>query len=256
MVELLVFGENLKGINHLLCIAGNHWVVSAECIGNCVECLPTATYRTWTAHIGKGLPLIWYWVTRRQPEQGCPDFPLPRHFILLFREDSNVLPDHLSDPEDSSLPGSSPVSPPSGMCLKHFPRCIDAPTSWEHRVATLLWAPHPFSKTIPGHSAEETLLFHLHPAPCSFSHIAKFLALGEGRDVDWLVNRTLHLWDPILLYHDKPIQWTHYCGGCTYRPASLSLHPSLTRKQKPKLKVCLLHQWTALDRVLSWSIVP
>lgn len=226
MAELLVFGENLKGINHVLCIVGDHWVVYAECIGNyCVECLPTrthATYRKSTAHIGKGLPLIWYRVTRQQSQQGCPHFPLPRHFILLFREDSNVLPDHLSDLEDSSLSWIFPSFSSQWDVLETPPRVYRCP------------------------HLQETLFFHLYPAPWSFSHIAKFLALGEGRNVDWPVNRELHLWDPLLLYHDKPIQWPHYCGGCTYRPASLSLHHSLTRKQK----------WTALDRVLSWSIVP
>lgn len=206
MAELLVFGENLKGINHLLYIIGNHWVVYVECIGNyCVECLPTrtyATYKKWIAHIGKGLPLIWYRVTRQQSEQGCPDLPSPQKLHPALQRGFQCASRPLEWPGGLQLvvdlpqfllPVGCAWNTSQGVLMPPPPGGIDtyAQAIWFEGAATLPWAPHPFFKTIPGHLAEETLFFHLYPASCSFSHIANFLAIGEGRNVDWPVNREL-----------------------------------------------------------------
>ena len=42
------------------------------------------------------------------------------------------------------------------------------------------------------------------------------------------------------LHHDRLIQRPHYCGRCTDSPVNLTLHPSLTREQDPKI-LKLLH---------------
>ena len=61
------------------------------------------------------------------------------------------------------------------------------------------------------------------------------MAIDEGRNADWLVNRELRLSAQLSLHHDRPIQWPHYCGCCNNPPVSLVLHPSLTREQHPKI---------------------
>ncbi|KAM8748088.1 uncharacterized protein AB9X84_015870 isoform 2-T4 [Acanthopagrus schlegelii] len=56
------------------------------------------------------------------PEQGHPDFPLPGHFLQLFREDPKAFPDQLGDIVTPACPGSSSGSPPGGTCQEHLPR--------------------------------------------------------------------------------------------------------------------------------------
>ena len=56
------------------------------------------------------------------PEQGHPDFPLPGHFLQLFREDPKAFPGQLSDIVTPACPGYSLGSPPSGTCQEHLPR--------------------------------------------------------------------------------------------------------------------------------------
>ncbi|MEQ2211579.1 hypothetical protein XENOCAPTIV_007735 [Xenoophorus captivus] len=45
-------------------------------------------------------------------------------------------------------------------------------------------APHPISKGVPGHPTEEAHFSRLYPRSRSFSHDPKFMAIGEGRNVD------------------------------------------------------------------------
>ncbi|KAK3551338.1 hypothetical protein QTP70_015018 [Hemibagrus guttatus] len=58
----------------------------------------------------------------QQSKQGCPDFPLPRHFLQLFRRDPEAFTGQLRDIVSPACPGSSPGSLPSGACPEHFPR--------------------------------------------------------------------------------------------------------------------------------------
>ena len=94
-------------------------------------------------------------------------------------------------------------------------------------------APHPISKGAPCHPAEETCFSRL--GSYSFGHDPKFMAIGEGRNVDLPVNRELRLLIQLSLHHDRPIQRLHYCGHCSDLPANLTFHPSLTREQDPKI---------------------
>ncbi|MED6234357.1 hypothetical protein ATANTOWER_027861 [Ataeniobius toweri] len=52
-------------------------------------------------------------------------------------------------------------------------------------------APHPISNGVPGHPTEEAHFSRLYPRSRSFSHDPKFMAIGEGRNVDQPVNRDL-----------------------------------------------------------------
>ncbi|MEQ2287566.1 hypothetical protein AMECASPLE_013917 [Ameca splendens] len=45
-------------------------------------------------------------------------------------------------------------------------------------------APHPISKGVPGHPAEEAHFSRLYPRSRSFGHDPKFITIGEGRNVD------------------------------------------------------------------------
>ncbi len=58
----------------------------------------------------------------QQSKQRCPDFPLPRHFLLLLRGNTEAFPGQSGDIIPSTCPGSSSGSPPSGTHPKHFPR--------------------------------------------------------------------------------------------------------------------------------------
>ena len=94
---------------------------------------------------------------------------------------------------------------------------------------------HPISKGAPRHPAEETHFSRLYPGSYSFGHDPKFMTIGEGRNVDWPVNWELRLSTQLSLHHDRPIQRLHYCGRCTDSPVNLTVHPSLTREQDPKI---------------------
>uniref|UniRef100_A0A672YAI4 Calcium channel, voltage-dependent, T type, alpha 1H subunit a n=1 Tax=Sphaeramia orbicularis TaxID=375764 RepID=A0A672YAI4_9TELE len=58
----------------------------------------------------------------RCSKQGCPDFPLPRHLLQLFRGDPEAFPGQPRDIVSPTCPGSSPRSPPGGTCPEHLPR--------------------------------------------------------------------------------------------------------------------------------------
>ncbi|MED6280610.1 hypothetical protein CHARACLAT_012500 [Characodon lateralis] len=67
-------------------------------------------------------------------------------------------------------------------------------------------APHPISKGVPGHPAEEAHFSRLYPGSCSFSHDPKFMAIGEGRNVDRPVNREFRFSAQLSLPHNGPAQ--------------------------------------------------
>ncbi|XDV34781.1 hypothetical protein PO909_004908 [Leuciscus waleckii] len=58
----------------------------------------------------------------QQSKQECPDFPLPKHFLQLFRGDTEAFPGQPGDIVPPACPRSSPGSPPGGTCLEHLPR--------------------------------------------------------------------------------------------------------------------------------------
>ncbi len=111
----------------------------------------------------------------QQPEQGRPDFPLPRHLLQLFQEDPKAFPGQPSDVVTPACPGSSPGSPPGGTCLEYPPReaykghLIQMPEPpqlapldvEEQRLYSELLpgdrAPHPISKGARCHPTEEKM---------------------------------------------------------------------------------------------------
>ncbi len=50
----------------------------------------------------------------QQSKQRCPDFPLPRHFLQLFRGDIEAFPGQPGDIVSPACPRSSPGPPPGG----------------------------------------------------------------------------------------------------------------------------------------------
>ena len=55
-------------------------------------------------------------------EQGHSDFPLPGHFLQLFREDPKAFPGQPRDIVTPACPRSSSGSLPGGTCQEHLPR--------------------------------------------------------------------------------------------------------------------------------------
>ncbi len=58
----------------------------------------------------------------QQSKQRCPNFPLPRHFLLLLWGDTEAFPGQSGDIIPPACPRSSLGSPPGGMRLEHLPR--------------------------------------------------------------------------------------------------------------------------------------
>ncbi|MEQ2309410.1 hypothetical protein AMECASPLE_038409 [Ameca splendens] len=59
----------------------------------------------------------------------------------------------------------------------------------------------------------------------------KFMAIGEGRNVDLAVNRELRFSAQLSLHHNGPAQCPHYCGSRTIRLSiSRSILPTLVNK--------------------------
>ncbi len=54
-------------------------------------------------------------------KQRCPDLPLPRHFLQLFRGDTEPFPGQPGDIVSPACPRSSPGPPPGGTRLEHLP---------------------------------------------------------------------------------------------------------------------------------------
>ncbi|XP_050960778.1 uncharacterized protein LOC127162047 [Labeo rohita] len=63
-----------------------------------------------------------FWSRGQQSKQRRPDFPLPRHFLQLFRRNTEAFPGQPRDIIPPACPGSSPGPPPGGTCPEHLPR--------------------------------------------------------------------------------------------------------------------------------------
>ncbi|MEQ2293284.1 hypothetical protein AMECASPLE_031738 [Ameca splendens] len=59
-------------------------------------------------------------------------------------------------------------------------------------------APHPISKGVPGHPTEEAHFSRLYQGSRPFGHDPKFMAIGEGRNIDQPENRELRFLSPLL----------------------------------------------------------
>ncbi|KAK3572156.1 hypothetical protein QTP86_022232 [Hemibagrus guttatus] len=138
----------------------------------------------------------------QQSKQGCPDFPLPRHFLQLFRRDPEAFPGQPRDIVSPACPGSSPGPLPGGACPEHLSR----ETSQRHlkqmpeppqlppfdveeqRLYSELLpgdrAPYPISKGVPRHPTEEAHFGHLYPGSYPFGHDPELMTIGESRNVD------------------------------------------------------------------------
>ncbi|MEQ2190311.1 hypothetical protein GOODEAATRI_034443 [Goodea atripinnis] len=101
-------------------------------------------------------------------------------------------------------------------------------------------APHPISKGASGHPTEEAHFSRLYPGSNSFGHDPKFMAIGEGGNVDQLVNHELRFSAQLSLHHNGPAQYPHYCGSRTDPSVDFPLHSSITREQDPEI-LELLH---------------
>ncbi|KAK3559002.1 hypothetical protein QTP86_000123 [Hemibagrus guttatus] len=135
----------------------------------------------------------------QQSKQGCPDFPLPRHFLQLVWRDPEAFP---GQPRDKVSPGSSPVSLPGGACPEHLPRetsrrhpkQMPEPPQLspfdveEQRLYFELLpgdrAPYPISKGAPRHPTEEAHFGCLYPGSYPFGHDPELMTIGESRNVD------------------------------------------------------------------------
>ncbi|MEQ2163244.1 hypothetical protein GOODEAATRI_028202 [Goodea atripinnis] len=65
-------------------------------------------------------------------------------------------------------------------------------------------APHPITKGVPSHPTEEAHFSRLYPGSRSFVHGPKFMAIGEGRNVDRPVNQELRFSAQLSLYFNGP----------------------------------------------------
>ena len=176
----------------------------------------------------------------QQPKQGSPDFPLPSHFIQLFRWDPEVFPGQPKDIVPPACPGSSRAPPTSGTCPEHITReASGGHPSYrpeppqltplgveEQRLYFEIFpdgrASHPISKGKPGHPAEETHFSRLYPRSCSFGHYPKLVTISEGRNEDQPVNRELCLSPQLPLC---PTDWRRARITADTAPIRLSITP-------------------------------
>ncbi|KAK3530867.1 hypothetical protein QTP70_003638 [Hemibagrus guttatus] len=125
---------------------------------------------------------------RQQSKQECPDFPLPRHFLQLFRRDPEAFPGQPRDIVSPACPESSPGSLPGVACPEHLPRetsrrhpkQIPEPPQLSPFDVEEQWlysellpgdrAPYPISKGVPCHPMEEAHFGHLCPGSYPFGH--------------------------------------------------------------------------------------
>ena len=157
-----------------------------------------------------------------------------------------------------ACPGSAPGSSPRWVCPKHLPR----ETSWRHpnqipnhlnwllstwrsssstlSLSLISETPHPISKAEPSHPAKEAHFCCSYAWSFSFGHYPDLMAIGEGWDVDWPVNRELCLLAQLSLVHNRLPQRPRHCWRCPNPSVNLPFNFSLTREQNPEI-LELLH---------------
>ncbi|KAK3523278.1 hypothetical protein QTP86_028469 [Hemibagrus guttatus] len=133
----------------------------------------------------------------QQSNQGCPDLPLPRHFLQLFRRDPEAFPGQLRDIVSPACPESSSGPLPGGACPEHLSRETSRrrpkqmPESpqlppfdvEEQRLYSELLpgdrAPYPISKGAPRHPTEEAHFSRLYPGSYPFGHDPELMPIAE-----------------------------------------------------------------------------
>ncbi|KAK3526133.1 hypothetical protein QTP70_016128 [Hemibagrus guttatus] len=132
----------------------------------------------------------------QQSKQGCPDLPLPRHFLQLFRRDLEAFPGQPRDIVSPACPGSFLGPLPGGACPEHLsretsrrhPKQMPEPPQLppfdveEQRLYSELLpgdrAPYPISKGAPHHPTEEAHFGRLYPGSYPFGHDPELMTIG------------------------------------------------------------------------------
>ncbi|KAK3533720.1 hypothetical protein QTP70_024318, partial [Hemibagrus guttatus] len=147
----------------------------------------------------------------QQSKQGCPDFPLPRHFLQLFRRDPEAFPGQPRDIVSQACPGSSLGPLPGGACPEHLPREMSRrhPKQMpeppqlspfdveEQRVYSELLpgdrAPYPISKGAPHHPMEEAHFGRLYPGSYPFDRDPELMTIDRHIDRITAAPALIHL---------------------------------------------------------------
>ncbi|MEQ2220455.1 hypothetical protein ILYODFUR_005639 [Ilyodon furcidens] len=163
--------------------------------------------------------VIFCFIWDRDRVMGAADsVETPRHLLQLLRGEPKAFTSQPRDIVPPACPGSSTGPPSGGTCLEHLLR--RHPGGIRYRCPSHLnwllsmWRSsgstpssshmtefHTISKGVPGHPTEEAHFSRLYPGSRSFGHDPKFMAIGEGRNVDRPVNRELRFSDQLSLHH-------------------------------------------------------
>ncbi|KAK3529226.1 hypothetical protein QTP70_021926 [Hemibagrus guttatus] len=128
----------------------------------------------------------------QQSKQGCPDFPLPGHFLQLFRRDPEAFPGQPRDSLSSVswvFPGvSSRWVIPRETSRRHPKQMPESPQLSpfdveEQRLYSELLpgdrAPYPISKGVPHHPTEEAHFGRLYSGSYPFGHDHRWAITAE-----------------------------------------------------------------------------
>ncbi|KAK3560940.1 hypothetical protein QTP86_023134, partial [Hemibagrus guttatus] len=127
----------------------------------------------------------------QQSKQGCPDFPLPRHFLQLFRRDPEAFPGQPRDIVSAACPGSEHL--PRETSRRHPKQMPEPPqlSPFDVEELRLYYEPllgdralYPISKGALRHPTEEAHFGRLNPRSYPFSHDPELMTIGESRNVD------------------------------------------------------------------------
>ena len=156
-----------------------------------------------------------------------PRLPSPWTLPLALLGGSQGVPwpaEWHSNSSVSSMPGTHQIQMPEPPQLAP----LDVEEQWLYsELPPGDRAPHPISKGAPHHPAEETHFGRLYLGSYSFGHDPKF------RNVDWLVNREVHLLVQLSLHQDRPMDRPHYCSLSACQSHAPSFPHSWTRPRYP-----------------------
>ncbi|KAK3557635.1 hypothetical protein QTP70_032302 [Hemibagrus guttatus] len=133
----------------------------------------------------------------QQSKQGCPDSPLPRHFLQLFWRDPEAFPGQLRDIVSSVCPVSSPGSLPGGACCPETSRRHPKQMPEKYQLSPFdveeqrLYsevlpgdrAPYPISNGGPRHPTEEAHFGRLYPGSYPFGHDPELMTIDVFTDI-------------------------------------------------------------------------